>query len=311
MRRLFFVLALGYLGSAFAVCGPITYNFQSISYPGDTYTELLGINAAGAVSGFHGQSSNSGFTLILPASYTSENFPASLGTLVTGINNLGNTSGTYVDGGGTTHGFLDTGGTFVTVDNPIASYNELLGLNNSGQYAGYYMSSGHTTGYTYNSSAMTYTALPSLFPVGTTDTVATGINDLGEVSGYYTNASVTSGFLQNGATLSILVFPGATFTEALGLNGAGDVVGTYTDTLGNVHGFLYDGSNYYTIDVPGAHKTFVQGVNASGVIVGYYLSSQGVTAGFVGTPSGVPEPGTLALTGIALAVFGLRKNFRR
>ena len=62
--------------------------------------------------------------------------------------------------------------------------------------------------------------------------------------------------------------PGAVYTFAYGINGAGDVVGEYADAALNVHGFLLSGGVYTSIDYPGAVSTCASGINDVGQIVG-------------------------------------------
>ena len=69
------------------------YNFRDINYPGDTFTQLLGIDNGGEIAGYHNFNQNSGFTLLLPNRFTTENFPNSMMTQVIGINNNGKTVG--------------------------------------------------------------------------------------------------------------------------------------------------------------------------------------------------------------------------
>jgi len=58
-----------------AVAGP-AYTVQPVQYPTDTaFTELLGINNAGTIAGFHGAVTAQGFTLTLPNAFTSQNVP--------------------------------------------------------------------------------------------------------------------------------------------------------------------------------------------------------------------------------------------
>jgi len=90
-------------------------------------------------------------------------------------------------------------------------------------------------------------------------------------------AAVVSVFALSTATRAAgsLVFttldvPGATLTNAQGINHQGDVVGTFIDAGGLQHGFLRSGSQYRTIDVPGARLTFARGINDAGDIVGTY-----------------------------------------
>ena len=122
---------LGLVSAAAMLAG--TYTFQDVNYPGDTFTQLLGINNSGTFAGYHNSTTFSGFTGTPPANFTSENFPGAAQTQVVGINSAGNTDGFYIDGAGNNHGFTDVGGTFTTVDAPSTAFNQLLGINNSGQ----------------------------------------------------------------------------------------------------------------------------------------------------------------------------------
>ena len=84
-----------------------SYVFQTVNYPGDTFTQLLGVNNSLTIAGYHNFNQNSGFTLRLPANFTTENDPGSMMTQVTGINNGRTTDGFYVDNNNVTHGFYD------------------------------------------------------------------------------------------------------------------------------------------------------------------------------------------------------------
>src|SRR5690242_2824141 len=94
------------------------FTFQTVVYPGDTFTQLLGINLSSTIAGYHGATINKGFVLTLPSTFMSQNFPGSAQTQVTGINNVNNTSGFYIDTKGVTHGYLKQGSVFRTVDFP-------------------------------------------------------------------------------------------------------------------------------------------------------------------------------------------------
>jgi len=123
-----------------------TYSFQTVNYPNDTFTQLLGINNKGVIAGYHGADTsaanpNKGFTLVLPNIFTSENFPGSMQTQVTAINDRAGTAktvGFYVDSTNRTHGFQLTDGVYSTVDFLGEPFNQLLGQNNKKQAAGYY-----------------------------------------------------------------------------------------------------------------------------------------------------------------------------
>ena len=115
-----------------------SYSFQTVNYPGDSFTQLLGINNNLIIAGYHNVNNNLGFTLRLPNVYTSENFPNSMMTQVIGINNTNVTDGFYVDNNSNTHGFYRSArGLFTTVDFPGTPFNQLLSQNDMGQAAGY------------------------------------------------------------------------------------------------------------------------------------------------------------------------------
>jgi uncharacterized membrane protein len=85
-------------------------------------------------------------------------------------------------------------------------------------------------------------------------------------------------------TFITLDFPGATATEASGINPEGQIVGDYTDASGVVHGFVLNRGTFTTIDVPGATDTVVDGINPEGQIVGNFTDAMGILHGFAAGP---------------------------
>ena len=69
---------------------------------------------------------------------------------------------------------------------------------------------------------------------------------------------------------SEIVIPGATLTNAQGINAAGDIVGIYRDAGGRTHGFLLSKGEVTTVDFPGAAATEARGIGPGGEIVGTY-----------------------------------------
>jgi probable HAF family extracellular repeat protein len=282
---------------------PASYNFFSVANPNDTaFTQLLGINNSSVIAGYWGDGTvvpNHGFTLVLPNSFTSENFPSAAQTQVIGINNTGWTDGFYVDAGGVTHGFTFNG-SYTTVDSPGTAFNQLLGINDGLTAVGY--SSLDPTGMTlqrsYMVSGTTFTYLDGFLPVGTQNNQAVGINNGGLVVGFYADSTGTfHGYLFNGTAAMTLDFSGGMGTQAFGINNHGEIVGDYTDSTGVMHGFTYVGGVWQTVDdpngVPGS--TVINGVNDLGQLVGFYTDANDNVIGFVATPT--PEPGSLALLG--------------
>ena len=85
-------------------------------------------------------------------------------------------------------------------------------------------------------------------------------------------------------TFTTLVVPGARFTDASGINNAGQVVGVFSDSRGVFHGFINTGGTFTTLDVPGAGETDAFGINNAGQVVGFFGDSGG-QHGFINTGS--------------------------
>jgi hypothetical protein len=174
-----------------------TYKFETIKYPGDTFTQTLGINNSDTIAGYHGTTVNKGFTRARSGTFTNENFPNSSQTQVIGINNDDKTSGFYIDANGKTHGFTDFRGIFLKVDYPGTSFNQLLSQNDVGQAAGYYSTKADGTGtdhaYIYDEfggvlNCSTFLVLPAHRRPGST--IPAGFAD----SSLMRTGSITAGF---------------------------------------------------------------------------------------------------------------------
>src|SRR5690349_1868135 len=128
------VLGLGAAGAA--------SNFHTLNDQADpTFNQLLGINDHGVIAGYFGSGAdaahpNKGYVLHPPygqMNYTNENYPGSVQTQVTAINNKGVTVGFYVDNHGHSFGFVDQNGQFTQVK----GVTQLLGVNNKGMAVGF------------------------------------------------------------------------------------------------------------------------------------------------------------------------------
>lgn len=88
-------------------------------------------------------------------------------------------------------------------------------------------------------------------------------------------------FLDKRGRCTILDFPGANLTEAIGVNDDGQVIGDYRDAAGKFHGFFWDAGLFLTIDAPFPEATISAptAINNLGQIVGYYFDNN-VTANF-------------------------------
>ena len=116
------------------------------------------------------------------------------GTEAFGINDAGQIVGNYFDSSGTEHGFLYSGGTYTTLNDPLGDRlapsrrASMTWARSSGTYVD---SSGTQHGFLY--SGGTYTTIDDALGSSTT---STGINNAGQIVGYYTDSSGTlHGFL--------------------------------------------------------------------------------------------------------------------
>jgi hypothetical protein len=283
------------LGLAMLLCVSTAfaqYSFQTVNYPGDTFTQLLGINSSGDIAGYHGFAVNSGFTYSSKTeSFTTENYPTAQMTQVIGINNEPfKTSGFYVKKN-KTYGFTDYQGTFTNIVYPKTHFNQLLSQNDFGQAAGYYSTKADGSGPDYpyivdEKGGLTFELL--LLP-GSVSAQATGIDNSGDTCGFIIDSSGNMhGWLLMKGTYSQLDDPnGVGTTGFFGLNNNGQVVGSYTDSGGNSHGLVYtvSSNSWQTIDDPnGIGTTIVNGINDNGVLVGFYGTAP-TNDGFIATPT--------------------------
>jgi hypothetical protein len=299
--------------------------FQDIVNPADpTFNQELGINNNGLIAGYFGSGAaghpNQGYTTSPPyTSFTPENFPGSVQTQVTGLNNTGTTVGFWSDtnlgGGDNNFGFVDIGNTFTNVNNPATgsgpAVNQLLGVNDSNLAVGFYTDAGGVThGYTYNIAAATFSAnIDDPSAVGST--TAAAINNSGLIAGFFTNAAGNmDGFIDNGGSFSTVAVPGAMDTSLLGVNNLGQAVGFDVDAMGNMHGIICSTTTLGCTefdDPNGVGTTTFNGLNDQGQIVGFYVNGDGNTIGLLAT---TPEPTYTVL--LLSALIGLAAvRFRR
>jgi hypothetical protein len=104
--------------------------------------------------------------------------------------------------------------------------------------------------------------------------------------------------------------PGATATQARGINASGEIVGFYKTTACAdysvsapgcpTHGFKYVNGTYVKLTVPNATSTAIMGLNDFGDIVGFYTNRDGSRHGFLWLHTNVLKtidyPGTSFVT---------------
>jgi hypothetical protein len=103
-----------------------------------------------------------------------------------GVNDADQIVGSYQNATGI-HGFLESGGTFITLDDPLATDSTVArGINGAGQIVGDYQDVNFDN-HGFLLSGGVYTALDDPSAAGTT--VATGINAKDQIVGFYFDAA--------------------------------------------------------------------------------------------------------------------------
>ncbi len=296
------------------------YTFQDVIDQNDpTFNQELGINDFGVIAGYFGSGAqghpNKGYT-IQYRSFVNENFPGSVQTQVTGLNNLGVlTFGKFL---GTTvgfwsnqnnlnmvnnnFGFINVGGpygVFINVNHPGTGIingvkiNQLLGVNDFNVAVGFYIDkAGATHGYTYGLLKNMYSRNID-DPNGVGATTAAAINDKFDIAGFYTDGSgVTHGFVESKGVFTTIDTPNAKATSLLGLNNFGVAVGFDIDQQNAMHGIICNVSSATCaeLDDPnGIGTTTFNGINDNAQIVGFYVNGQGNTIGLLADPIAPPK----------------------
>jgi hypothetical protein len=240
------------------------------------------------------------------ANYVSENYPGSVQTQVTGLNNHGVTVGFFFGQNNQNlmndnFGFYNVDGrfhevNFPTNNNATPPVDQLLGVNDDGVAVGFFVNAqDNNRGYTFDTNTGKFTRVlvpgaPRGAKVGPS-LPAAAINDSGDIAGFFaTSAGVTDGFVKDDQHFTDLAIPGASVTMALGINGDSEVVGTYTMGTGKaavMHGFTWTASHgFSSLDDPnGVGTTTINGINDRGDLVGFYTDTAGNTDGFLDTPA--------------------------
>ena len=180
---------------------------------------------------------------------------------------------------------------FISIDIPNSSgelgFTHLADINNDGEIIGGFTNSsgfGFLIGETFKLTDIQCPEDTNAEP----NAQPQSINKRGEISGFCSTGGRIHGFFRSKkGQYTLLDFPGATLTEAVGINDDGQVVGDYRDSEGRFHGFFWDAGLFLTIDVPFPEATLTapNGINNVGQIVGFYFDNN-VTEMF---PNGHPH----------------------
>jgi hypothetical protein len=173
-------------------------------------------------------------------------YPKAAGTIATGINNVGEVVGLYVDSAGNAFGFLYDHKKYTQIAIKGATATAAWAIDDAGDIT-------VETGAGYSSGSLT----PPI-----------------------------ASYLLSGGNQTSLSDPnaGSDGTVVHAVNNHGDIDGTYYDSAGNTHGWLlYQGSYYDVEDPNGPNLSRADGLNDTLSIVGRYSPSAGGNVGFKAT----------------------------
>lgn len=215
--------------------------------------------------------------------YTQIDAPGGVGdTALRGINSVGDICG-YYDG----HGFLLSGGSYITIDYPGFPVTQLFGLNDNGQIVGVAFGNGVDVGFVYNTADQTFTEIS--YP-GSPTTIPQSINNTGEIAGvfYSQNERKTLGFEFDGSTYTKITAPKGFSAWAYGISASDDVVGVFSGP--GAFNFVFHQGKYKLLGIPEAPGAVVTGIDSAGTtLVGFYGPVSGGVAGFVESKQGFEE----------------------
>jgi probable HAF family extracellular repeat protein len=280
-RLAFVVTFLFCLPTLWAQSKPNTLNltFTTIDVPGAVLTNVLGINTAGDMVGNYETTVNGqshGF-LYGGGNFTPFDYPGASSTIAFGVNDSGVISGTaYINNGTAAVSFLYDGRTFTTLQAPGDSATLAHGINNSGVVVGGDGPSiNGTKGFALVGGRYKMVSPPGVYVY----VFGNAVNNLNQVVGTDDNGSF---FYGNGKYQNIGV-PGASQTQAWGINDSRIIVGWYT-TIPSYSGFVLFKGKYQAFNYPGAFATFGGGINGLGQVVGTYEDNSGFYHGFMTSP---------------------------
>jgi uncharacterized membrane protein len=233
-------------------------SFTSIDYPDAIGTAALGINSQGDIVGQYTADASGdvsaihGF-LLHAGNFAALKYPGRLGMIAQRINDAGQIVGCDHDHdmGASMHGVLYKDGNWSELSMGMSMSTGLLpDASLAVGFSNYSTTSGDA--YLTNGGNTIFFDFP--FAAGS---AAWDINPSGEIVGQYADvAKVTHGFLLIPSAFDptfgitpvagvapsfqfvTIDYPGATYTQAVGINASGHIVGSYRDSAGTQHAFL-------------------------------------------------------------------------
>jgi hypothetical protein len=278
IRPLIFSVILISISAMAAAQTQASCTFKLFDLPDNGYGPLSDVNDSGTMVGsvpFASAGKGAGFTRTSKGKVTYYCAPTAncdvynSFTTLTGINNAGNKVGSYAAPESDTYGFMLTGSTFTSIQEPnSASSTFATGINNHDTVIGYYLDAAFNNNGFERSSDGIYTTLD--YP-GAALTTPLGINSKGEIVGYYQITyydSPANGFIYQNGEWTTLNYPGASSTLLNSVDDAGVITGSAGYASGPATAFLYENGEFKVIAYPNSYSTSAGGSSTDGLLVG-------------------------------------------
>jgi hypothetical protein len=163
------------------------------------------------------------------------------------------------------------------VDFPGATNTYVFALNNAGHFVGAEVDSAGVNHAIFDDGRQLQTLKLSGPARENLGSFAFSINNRDDIAGAFTDmGGVTHGYVHHAdGTLTQINFPGASGTQAYGVNDWEMVIGVYTDAQNNGHAFVLRDGRYLNADLPGkpSATTTPLSINDLGEIVGEYITT--------------------------------------
>jgi hypothetical protein len=205
------------------------------------FTEGRGINNSRLVCGDYTDSAGAFEGFFLSGSTFTNYDPEPTFTIVLGVNNAGDFSGSVIPSSGIQEAFVSIGGVMTDFAVTNATATLAYQINTTNTSCGYYIDSDGVTTHGYYRDPNGTIHAP-IDPAGSIGTIVFGNNDKNFIVGRYADAGgTTHGFLfvPKGNHFLLYDQPGATFTSLNGINKNNLITGRYTDpSTGIDHGII-------------------------------------------------------------------------
>jgi uncharacterized membrane protein len=187
----------------------------------------------------------------------------------------------------TGNGFLNSNGTYTTLDYPGAIATYPSSINDAGWIVGSWKDSSDGS-HCFLYKAGTFTSFDGPGEVG--QSACYGINGQGEIVGSFSDGESFIDDAESGdpgisSNFTTMQQPGTSSTQIIGINNNGVMTGFgYVDNSGIPQGFFLNAGTFTDLPIPGAGESQGWGLNDDAQVVGYYADQFGDEYGFILEP---------------------------